>query len=96
MKVKPHDKIFVKAEIRKSGYKYILTKPPEVLESVFEIECQVINSNDEEIVICIPDDFVGWNVSSFYTTNADYDQRYLNKKFWTIEPRHVLRVSLAH
>lgn len=96
MIIKVHDKIIVKAEIRKSGYKYILTKEPEVIESVFEIECQVISYNENELVICIPDDFVGWTVSSFYTTNANYDERYLSKKFWAIQPSKVIRVSLSH
>jgi len=96
MMIKAHDKIIVKAETRKSGYKYILTKEPEVPGSVFEIECQVISCNESELIICIPDDFVGWTVSSFYTTNSDYDERYLSKKFWAIQPSKVIRVSLSH
>lgn len=94
--MKPHDKIIVKAETRKSGYKYILTKDPEIIESVFEVECQIILEDKNELVICIPDDFVGWIVNSFYTTNSNYDERYLSKKFWTIHPSKVIRVSLSH
>lgn len=93
MKYKVGDKVVVKVEVPKKGWKRILIKEPrlnsEIISKTFPIA--TISEYLQTYTIIIDDDMLGWIIDGFHIVHCGVDRKFLGKKFYDIVDDLILK-----
>ncbi len=97
-KYKIGDVVQCRIETRPSGIKYIYYFDRESKFPLEEKEVQIIGTQplysgatDNHYIILVPDDVTGFMISYFHINNWGIAKTFLNKKFWEIEEKFLLK-----
>lgn len=93
------DKVVCAIEIRKGGYKYILTHESDPKLGLSEVSVQIVSIHYAydgacpEYRVIIPDDFVGWQISEFHVIHYKVPSKFIGKHFWDVTEDYIIRKS---
>lgn len=93
MKYRVGDVLTCNVEHRANGSKAILLGSPREGSTVTEGDFQVLALQEtvDWYTVLIPDDFIGWRISTFMIVHANVPKVFMNKKFFDVPESCVVR-----
>ena len=93
MKYRVGDIVLCEVEVRASGHKYVLTRPPYDEKTVKLKEFQIIRCDPtfNTYTILIDEDIIGWTIGEFHVQHMGIAKAFKNKKFWDVTEDYIVK-----